>query len=191
MVRVAFVGFRDFVDGNKIFSVHDFTSDIGAIKSFISNQQAIGGGDEPEDVVGAMQQVLRLSWYPESVRLVTIIADAPTHGKKYYTREIWDDYPEGSPAGLVLEDMVRKFIDEKLDLTLYKLTNDTEVMYNIIKDVGNEWVDFVDIRQDIRASRDSGLGDYSDSVGAAYATKSSSVLAYRAMTYSSRSDSGY
>ena len=45
VVRVAFVGFRDFVDGNKIFSVHDFTSDIGAIKSFISNQQPIEEND--------------------------------------------------------------------------------------------------------------------------------------------------
>lgn len=180
MVRVAFVGFRDFVDGDDIFSVHDFTSDIGAIKHFISDQQASGGGDVPEDVVGAMHQVLQLSWCPGSVRLVTIIADAPTHGRNYHSRDMSDDYPDGSPAGLVLEDMARKFRDEKLDLTLYKLTNQTEIMYNIIKDIGKDSVDFVDIREEIQESHDSGFDSYSESVRCAYVEKSTSVLKSRA-----------
>lgn len=41
-VRVAFVGFRDFGDGNDIFSIQDFSFDIPTVKSFISQQRASG-----------------------------------------------------------------------------------------------------------------------------------------------------
>ena len=188
MVRVAFVGFRDFGDGNNIFSVHDFTSDIKAIKDFISNQRARGGGDLPEDVVGAMHQVLQLSWYPGSYRLVTVVADSPTHGNRYHSKSVSDGYPGGSPAGLVLEEMVRKFRTEKLDLTFYKLTDETEVMYNIIEDVnkGYDWVDFVDIRGDIQESLDAGYDEHSDYVADAYARETSETLKRRVSSESKR-----
>ena len=188
VVRVAFVGFRDFGDGNSIFSVHDFTSDIKAIKDFISNQHASGGGDLPEDVVGAMHQVLQLSWYPDSFKLVTVIADAPTHGNRYHSESMSDDYPEGSPAGLVLEEIIKKYRTEKLDLTFYKLTDNTEVMYNVIEDVnrGHDWVDFVDIRHEIQANRELGYSDDSDYVAVAYATRTSDILSDRVSSYKSR-----
>lgn len=50
LVRVAFVGYRDFTEGEKRFTVMDFTEDIDAIKTFIKEQQAFGGVDWAEDV---------------------------------------------------------------------------------------------------------------------------------------------
>jgi len=175
--RVAFVGFRDFGDGNDIFSVHDFTKDIKAMKEFISTQHASGGGDFPEDVTGAMHQVLQLSWSEESTRLVAIIADAPTHGKQYHDMS-GDNYPRGSPAGLGLENLVKKFTDQRMDLTLYKLTNLTEKMYNIIKaaDKGGDWVRFVDIRDEIEDNRNMGYDESSAYIADTYAYKSASVF---------------
>lgn len=174
--RVAFVGFRDFGDGNDIFSVHDFTKDTKALKDFISTQRARGGGDLPEDVTGAMHQVLQLSWSEESTRLVAIIADAPTHGKQYHNVD--DKYPQGSPAGLVLENLVKKFTEQRMDLTLYKLTDYTEKMYTIMKaaDKGGDWVRFVDIRDEIEENRNMGYDESSDYIADTYANYSASVF---------------
>lgn len=47
---MAFVGYRDFTEGEKRFTVMDFTEDIDAIKTFIKEQQAFGGVDWAEDV---------------------------------------------------------------------------------------------------------------------------------------------
>ena len=50
-VRVCLVGYRDHCDAER-FTIHEFTDDICALKTFISRVQATGGGDFPEDVVG-------------------------------------------------------------------------------------------------------------------------------------------
>jgi len=175
-VRVAFVGFRDFGDGDIIFSVQDFTFDIPTVKNFISKQRATGGGDLAEDVTGGLYQTLQLSWYPNSVRLASIIADAPTHGKQYHDIGR-DDYPEGSPAGVSLENLVEDFKEREIALTLYKLTDKTEKMYDVIKNTYNseDWVTFVDIREDIDKSVEAGLGYSSDVVQTAYKSKSSNA----------------
>jgi len=175
-VRVAFVGFRDFGDGDDIFSVQDFTFDIPTVKSFISEQRASGGGDLAEDVTGGLHQTLQLSWYPNSVRLASIIADSPTHGNQYHNIRR-DDYPEGSPAGITLENLVEEFKEREIALTLYKLTDRTEKMYDVIKNTYNsqDWVTFVDIREDIDKSLSAGLGYTSDVVKTAYKSKSSNA----------------
>lgn len=61
-VRVAFVGYRDFCDGDLLYSIKNFTEDIAEIKTFISAQNAIGGGDAPEDVAGGLFNCLQLDW---------------------------------------------------------------------------------------------------------------------------------
>jgi len=162
-VRVAFVGFRDFSDDN-IFVIKDFTFDINEVKSFISQQRATGGGDLPEDVVGALHQTLQLSWYPGSVRLATVIADAPTHEK--------------SPAGLVLEEVVKELRRKEVALTLYKLEDSTEAMYNVIEETINDenWVNFVDIRKEIQENEDKGLSLNSEYLAESYGYSSGVAL---------------
>ena len=56
-VRVCFVGYRDHCDTER-FSIYDFTDDLEKVKNHISNVQAIGGGDIPEDVVGGLRKCL-------------------------------------------------------------------------------------------------------------------------------------
>jgi len=181
-VRVAFVGFRDFVDDD-IFVIKDFTFDINEVKSFISQRRASGGGDLPEDVVGALHQTLQLSWYPGSVRLATVIADAPTHGHQYHSKSNppRDDYPEGSPAGLILEEVVKELRKKEVALTLYKLENSTEAMYDVIEETINDenWVDFVDIRKEIQENSDKGLSLSSGYLASAYSVKSGAKLKHQ------------
>ena len=62
VVRVAFVAYRDYGDGTKHFEILDFTDDISLFSDFVGRITASGGGDTPEDVLGAINQTLHLNW---------------------------------------------------------------------------------------------------------------------------------
>jgi len=160
-VRTAFVGYRDFSDQSSLFSIHDFSYDAEAVKKFIFGVQAKGGGDWPEDVQGGLRKALDLSWssLDDSVKLAVFIADAPAHGKKYYAGHKHDDFPEGNPAGLTLEDMMKEMSDREILVSLYQLNNDNETMYDIMKKAHaqgaeKEGVEYVDMR-DIKPAQRS------------------------------------
>jgi len=154
-VRVAFVGYRDFCD-KSIYDVHDFTYLDQEMKKFISKRKAKGGGDAPEDVQGALHQALNLSWIENSIKLCFFVADAPCHGRQYHNCN--DDYPSGNPNGLVLEDLVKEFSDREILLTCYKLTNETEKMYEVMEkayESGKEkdGFEFIDIRGQVQGHK--------------------------------------
>ena len=56
-MRVAYCGYRDFGDIGDVdhFDMLDFTEDIEEVKEKIGKSRASGGGDEPEDVIGALE----------------------------------------------------------------------------------------------------------------------------------------
>ena len=89
-VRMAFVGYRDIGDQGQYVTV-DFTEDAEAVVDVIRRQHASGGGDAPEDVAGALEQVTRLSWQSDN-RLLFHIADAPPHGTAF-CGAYGDSYP--------------------------------------------------------------------------------------------------
>lgn len=125
IVRVAFIGYRDFCSPeNQRYDIHDFTYDHESMKTYIGGRQALGGGDCPEDVCGALYHGLNLNWCEDSIKVAFFCADAPCHGKKYHSTS--DNYPEGNPAGLVLEKLVKEFSNREILLTCYKLTDQTE-----------------------------------------------------------------
>jgi len=164
-VRTAFVGYRDFCDKNSLFELHDFSYDADKIKEFINNVKAMGGGDFPEDIHGGIRKALDLSWsgLDDSVKLAVLVADAPTHGKKYHVGHKHDDFPEGNPAGLVLEDLMKEMSDKEILLSLYQLNNENEVMYKAMKEAyakgeeedGIEFVDMRDIKPAPKIRSDS------------------------------------
>jgi hypothetical protein len=53
-LRVAFVGYRDHCDGANRLAVEPFTMDVEVFKAKVKSQVATGGGDEPEDIHGAL-----------------------------------------------------------------------------------------------------------------------------------------
>lgn len=64
-------------------------SQVRALRSF-------GGGDGPEDVLGALEEAAqRLSWGAKA-RFVVHIADAPAHGREFNS-EPDDQHPHGLP----------------------------------------------------------------------------------------------
>ncbi len=53
-LRVGFIGYRDIQDGSNRFVIEPFTPNVEKVTKTISGQNAMGGGDECEDLIGAL-----------------------------------------------------------------------------------------------------------------------------------------
>ena len=129
-VRFAYEGYRDFADlkeGEKYYTV-DFETDMDVFKKQLENIVAKGGGDDAEDVAGGLYAGYNMSWR-SNARYAILIADAPGHGSKYHDREVEDDYPKGDPNGLVLEDLMKKYVEKNINLCLTTITDYTDIMF--------------------------------------------------------------
>jgi hypothetical protein len=81
-VRVGFVAYRDFCDGDKQLEIQTLTSDVAAVKRYISSLRSFGGGDGPEDIPGGLEAALRMPFQGGAKRIM-LVADAPCHGSKF------------------------------------------------------------------------------------------------------------
>ena len=79
-LRMGLVEYRDRGDDFLTHTVN-LTSDIDAFEGAVSQLQAGGGGDFPEDMNAALERTLnRLEWREgRALRLVFVVADAPPH----------------------------------------------------------------------------------------------------------------
>jgi hypothetical protein len=83
-LRIACVCYRDPVDKQlDLHQVHSFSDSLFELQEFLDNVPATGGGDDPEDFVGAINEILQLPWRPTAKRGIIWIADAPAHGRRY------------------------------------------------------------------------------------------------------------
>ena len=130
-VRFAYEGYRDFADlkeGQKYYTI-DFETDLDLFKSKLDGIKAIGGGDDAEDVAGGLNSGLNMNWR-SNARYAILIADAPAHGNQYHTQEVQDDYGSGDPNGLVLEELMEKYVDNNINLCLTKIDEYTDIMFD-------------------------------------------------------------
>merc|ERR1711907_82124 len=84
---------------------------------------------------------------------VVLITDAPPHGKKYHRS--CDDYPNGSPDGLVLEDLMKDFCKKDIDFQIIKLNQSCNKTIEIMKECHQE-VEVTDMsgaKEELRAMR--------------------------------------
>lgn len=65
------------------FDYIDYTTDLDKVQAKIKKSRASGGGDEAEDVKGALDFAFTLN-AKSNVQLIYMICDAPTHGKQYH-----------------------------------------------------------------------------------------------------------
>jgi len=72
--RLALVTFGDTVRES-----HPFTTRVDEFVGWVSSQQAEGGGDTPENALGAVQHAAGLSFRPGVQRLIILLTDAPAH----------------------------------------------------------------------------------------------------------------
>lgn len=137
-IRVSFVGYRDFSDGDIQYAVKEFTTDVDEVRQFINAQPAQGGGDTAEDVVGGYKKMYELDWQAET-RIAFHICDAPAHGRQYHNdNNTYDDYPKGSPYGISLEEIMNKLTSMQINLTFIKLTNLTDKMFEVMSEAYNQ-----------------------------------------------------
>ena len=82
-IRLSFIGYRDFdtKEEERNYEIINFTENIENIISTIKKYECYGGGDQPEDVAGALYQALKMDW-KSSAKYVVLVCDAPCHGKK-------------------------------------------------------------------------------------------------------------
>ena len=61
-IRFAFIAYRDYFAGHQRFEIMDFTQDLLKMSRFINSVSVQNGFDIPEDVLGALDEVLKLNW---------------------------------------------------------------------------------------------------------------------------------
>ena len=134
-IRLSFVGYRDFdsIEDIRDYEIVDFTEDINEFTSSIKNLDCYGGGDQPEDVAGGLNEALKLDW-KSNAKYVVLVCDAPCHGKKYHDINI-DDFGEGDPSGLVIEDLMLKFKNMNITFYCIEINDSTKKMFEIMKKV--------------------------------------------------------
>ncbi|KAK8839404.1 hypothetical protein M9Y10_031753 [Tritrichomonas musculus] len=107
--RFGCICYRDPVDS--FLDVHqffDFDPDIENLSVYLGKVEAFGGGDIPEDFVGAIELTLnKLSWDEDARKGIIWIADAPAHGKRFCGEE---NHQEEEPK---LEKLVKELAEKK------------------------------------------------------------------------------
>ena len=111
---------------------------------------------------GGLKLSLLQDWTEEASKRVIIITDAPPHGTKYHNEGI-DDFPKGSPDGIVLEDLMKEFAQKEIEFQVIQLNKSTTKMIAAMKSV-YQCVDVIDMSEDMkeeqRLKRESRPGDF-------------------------------
>lgn len=94
---------------------------------------AKGGGDDADDVAGGLNDGYYMSWR-SNARYAILLADAPGHGILYHNDFYFvkDDFPEGDPEALVLEDIMMNYVKKNINLCLIKINDNTDKMYEMM-----------------------------------------------------------
>ena len=137
-IRISFIGYRDFMDAKqkRIYHSKEFTEDINDFNKFLSRLDCYGGGDEPEDVVGALKVGLDMDWQ-SNAKYAVLVCDAPCHGKKYHDIS-YDKFEDGDPDGTLLEDVMKKFYEKGITFYCIEIDKNTSKMFNIMREVYND-----------------------------------------------------
>ena len=137
-IRISFIGYRDFLDVNeeRKYDNQKFTENLDEFNTFLSKLDCTGGGDEPEDVVGALQQALNMDW-ESNAKYAVLVCDAPCHGKNYH-KISYDKFPNGDPSGVKLEDVMIKFYEKGITFYCIEISENTKEMFNIMRNMYND-----------------------------------------------------
>ena len=137
-IRLGFVGYRDYEtkEEKRKYEIIDFTENIDNFITSIKKFNCYGGGDQPEDIAGGLNEALKMEW-KSTARYVVLVCDAPCHGSKYHEIYI-DTFKEGDPAGLEIEDLMQKFKNMNITFYCIEINSSTKKMFEIMKNVYND-----------------------------------------------------
>jgi hypothetical protein len=127
-IRVGFVGYRDHCDrdqpaGRSRLEIEDLTGSIESVVKKISEQEAVGGGDNPEDIPGGIEAAINMSWGQSSAKIIILVGDAPCHGKDYHEPSEADDnisrkYMDSDPC---IKSQMRYLASNGFDFTFIEV----------------------------------------------------------------------
>lgn len=120
-INIGLLAYRDVQGLNppqdRFMTIIPFTNDPTILQQI--ELKTGGGGDEPEDVAGALMFAsLKFNW-TANIRLIIHIADAPCHGKKFHNLE-FDRFPNEIPT-LFMKDAVSLLIDNNIDYHFFEV----------------------------------------------------------------------
>lgn len=106
LFKYACICYRDPVDcESDVHQVFDFDEDIENLDTFLGDVEPSGGGDGPEDFVGALNAALNdLSWR-NGRKIIIWFADGPAHGPRFCGLP---NHPEEEPKLVSLVEKIAK-----------------------------------------------------------------------------------
>ena len=118
-LRTAALFYRD--EGDEYVTKHsDFTTKVSETADYVGQQQAMGGGDYPEAVHTALDQMLQqLSWDTEArSRLAFLILDAPAHHETDVIRSLQLSIGVCARMGIKLIPVAASGVDKNTEFML-------------------------------------------------------------------------
>ena len=122
------VFYRDKVDcPGETYSHYSLKEDVSELKNEIAKETATGGGDGPEDWVGAYGLACDSMAWRSGTRLIIHIADAPAHGSE------WCGYSNHDDENEKLYPMIQKCIDKNIKIIGFQIDDSAGLSFNKFK----------------------------------------------------------
>ena len=128
--KIGGIFYRDPIDS--IYDKNDYidlTNNIESFKSFISEMLPYGGGDEPEDWVGAYTIALNNISWRNGIKCIIHIADAGAHGTKYSSG---DTHPNEGPK---LDLLIPQCAKKDFQIIAFNIGFQTINSFNVFKNI--------------------------------------------------------
>jgi len=144
-LRLAMVVYRDYYV--KRFESLDFTLSVDGFCQFCSQVVTIGNDDFAEDVLGGLNESLKLSWDEEKsgTKLIFHIGDSPCHGKEFHSG-VSDRYPSGDIYGLAPAKIFAQIRKKDIQYSFGKITSHTDIMLKKFAEVYQDEILIFDIK---------------------------------------------
>lgn len=143
-IRTAALFYRD--EGDEYLTRHqNFTDDVQKTASFVRKQDADGGGDYPEAVHTALEQMLQeLSWNDAArTRLAFLVLDAPAHHESEVIRSLQSSIQTCARQGIKVIPVAASGVDKNTEFMLRFFADATGGTYVFLTDhsgVGNSHI---------------------------------------------------
>ena len=119
----------------------DFTKDINKTIQFINGQKADGGGDFPEAVHTALNELNKLQWNASArTRIAFLVLDAPPHHEDKVIKSVQASVKTAAEKGIKLIPIVASGIDKPTEFLMRFMAMYTNGTYVFITDdsgIGN------------------------------------------------------
>ena len=123
-LKVGFQGYKDVGDRDR-FQAFDFTADVAEFRRALALVPCSGGGDEAEDVLGGMNEALKLTWEHQrtDVKVLVHIGDSPHHGRVFHDGPVYDEHEELVDQPRPFSSILADYADGHIDYTFAAVKN--------------------------------------------------------------------